>query len=461
MLSSMATRRQFLGGLLAASGAAWLPACGGKVEGSPRLGTPSFYWGVGIENTWMVQADPVKDGARRALDEFALTEHYDRWQADLDLAARLGAVAIRYSIPWYRAEPTPGSYDWSWIDSAIAYLVQELRIVPILDLLHYGTPAWLADGIGSAGFEDAFARYATAIGEHFRGRVTHFTPCNEPAVSVAFSGAQGVWPPYEKSTEGWAELGVRLARAMARATRNLRDAVPGAVIVSADAIDWLLADSIAPVKQLPPDQAEALRVATGSFPACLAYGKPDAAGRLAKFLVAHGAAQSDLDWLAAHAAPPDILGYNHYPDVVDYPGPGDFTRGGSLPLAEAAREATDKVEAALRRAQSYFARPVYLSETSAGLTAGARAAYATALYDMVERLRDDAVPIIGVNWWPLYEAAQWTYREEPGAPLADFITPGGWNNALYDLAPEPDGSLPRVETSAAAAFRAIIARDHG
>jgi hypothetical protein len=78
---------------------------------------------------------------------------------------------------------------------------------------------------------------------------------------------------------------------------------------------------------------------------------------------------------------------------------------------------------------------------------------------MVNRLRQGGVPIVGVNWWPLLEAFAWTYREDASRPPAAFLVPGGWNNALYDLKLEPDGTLRRIETEAVAAFKAVIRKD--
>ncbi len=459
---SVRQRRRFLGSL-AALGTAWLlpgsAALSPSRRSRPLSRAGTFLWGVGIENTWMAQADPSKDGARRVLDEYALTQHDARWKEDLKLAAKLGVNAIRYSIPWYRAEPSPGSYDFSWLDGPVDLMVNELGIVPILDLVHYGTSAWMADGIGDERFPAALALYAQRIAAHFEGRVTHYTPCNEPAVSATFSGAQGTWPPYKRSARDWAALGVRIARAMVLATRALRSTARKAVIISADAVGWLTADMLFDTAGRKTAAREELRASTGSFPSSLAYGKVAPEDALATYLVKNGIARKDIEWFSSNAAPPDVVGYDYYPDLFDYPHDADYSRGGSVPLAQAAREATEKVEAALRRTQAYFGLPIYLMETSAGRTAEARAAYATALLDMVHRLRRDEFPIVGLNWWPLLESFDWNYRNEPSRSASEFLRPGGWNNALYDLKLEADGSLTRVETPAATAFASIIGRD--
>src|SRR5215469_14513267 len=97
------TRRKFLEQILRTGGAALaqqsnlLSSVG---RHSTTLGRPRFYWGVGIENCWMAQTNPSKDGNRRLLDVFLQMQHYERWKADLDLAKGIGFNAIRYSVPW-------------------------------------------------------------------------------------------------------------------------------------------------------------------------------------------------------------------------------------------------------------------------------------------------------------------------------------------------------------------------
>src|SRR5579863_1796962 len=128
----------------------------------------------------MAQTNLAKDDNRRLLDEYLLVQEYKDWKSDLDLAKYVGFNAIRYSVPWYKAEPQPGVYDWSWIDKPVDYLVNKLRIIPIMDLVHYGTPTWMEDGITDERFPEAVSRYAFAMASHFKGLVNHYSPHNEP-----------------------------------------------------------------------------------------------------------------------------------------------------------------------------------------------------------------------------------------------------------------------------------------
>jgi hypothetical protein len=63
------------------------------------LRSPWFYWGVGIENCWIAQTDPVLDGNRRLLDVFEQMQHVIKWKVDLDLVREVGFNTIRYSVP--------------------------------------------------------------------------------------------------------------------------------------------------------------------------------------------------------------------------------------------------------------------------------------------------------------------------------------------------------------------------
>ena len=54
----------------------------------------------------------------------------------------LGVQALRYGMPWYKAEPEKGKFDWDWIDRAIDH-AHGTCVESIFDLMHYGTPLWL------------------------------------------------------------------------------------------------------------------------------------------------------------------------------------------------------------------------------------------------------------------------------------------------------------------------------
>jgi beta-glucosidase len=444
------SRREFSLGTVLAGAAAKI---GSAAAGRAPLPAPKFYWGVGIENCWMAQTNPARDGDRRLLDVFLQMQHYDKWRQDLDLTAESGVNTLRYSVPWYKAEPKPGVYDWSWIDKPIDYLVNKLKIIPVMDIIHYGTPAWMEDGVADPRFADAIGRYAGAMASHFKGVVNHYSPANEPGLTCVFCGLAGRWPPYRKGAENWAKIGVQVAKGMVLEAEAIRSAISDSIIIS---IDPWFDDAVNGF--LPKDAGADLRTAAAAFPASLAYGKVGPEHPFAKFLQAQGAA-ADLEWFRHRSGKPDILGYNNYPDIRAYRRFGDFTRHGSLPIDQAAREAAAGVKDGLRQAQAYFNLPVYLTETSAGLTTEAKVAYIKALFQMTRELRQEGVPFKGINWWPLFDTIQWDYREKVNQPLADFIYPGGWNNGLCVTKAQPDGDLRRIRTPALSTYKELIRAD--
>src|SRR5688572_5149239 len=99
----------------------------------------NFIWASGIEDTFV----PHTKVGHRALDEYELMGHYEHWREDLALFPESDLQMVRWGVPWYRVEPTQGEFDWRWTDQVIPYLVEELRITPIIDLMHYGCPFWL------------------------------------------------------------------------------------------------------------------------------------------------------------------------------------------------------------------------------------------------------------------------------------------------------------------------------
>jgi beta-glucosidase len=455
-MSQTTTRREFGASALLA-GAAGMSAL--AMQYLPR---PKFYWGIGIENCWIAQTD----GNHRLLDVFLQMQHYDKWKQDLDLLPEAGVNCIRYSVPWYKAEPKPGVYDWSWIDKPIDYLVNKLKIIPVMDIIHYGTPVWMADGVMDDRFPDAIGRYAGAMAAHFKGLINHYSPHNEPELTCLFCGLTGRWPPYGKSVEGWSKIGVRVAKGMVLEMEAIRAALPDAVILSVD--PWfpgLLAKAL-PVLDDPAANGE-VRKAAACYPASLAYGRVTTGHPLSQFLKSHGVEPEELAWFEKRARRPDILGYNQYPDIGNGFHEGvdntklsvDFTKNGALPVEAAARAAANSLKPGIRTAQAYFGLPVYLTETSAGLGIEARIAYINALGEMVGELRRENVPIVGVNWWPLFDTIQWDYRERPPRPVADFIYEGGWNNGLCVIQPQPGGDLKRVPTAALSAYRNMVRRD--
>lgn len=462
---AMHTRREVLRAGVVVAGAAALPTTWGceapdaaAATGEGPLPAPPFYWGIGLENAWMPQADPSRDGRRRPLDAFEQTQHYRKWKEDLQRAADLGVNTIRYSVPWHRAEPRPGRYDWSLIDGPVEHLVTKLGIIPVMDILHYGTPTWMEDGPADDRFVDALTAYSAAMAGHFRGLVNHYTPQNDPQINALFCAGTGRWPPYEKTQEAWSKLGVKLARALVLQSRAIRQEAPEAVLISAEhfVTEGFAHAALSLDPEGPP--AEEVLNDIALFPSSLALGRLDPAHPLATYLVQNGVTEREVGWFQTNFATPDIHGVNCFPEMEVAEFKGDYATADAESLEEAAREAARYTEERCRAAYGYHRAPIFLTQTSAGLTAEKKIAYMEAMYRGVLAMRADGIPIRGVNWWPLFDGIQWEYREESSQPMEAFLRPGGWNNGLY-VSQVAGGDMARVHTPAADSYRDIIRTD--
>ncbi|MGI8534607.1 MAG: beta-galactosidase, partial [Candidatus Limnocylindrales bacterium] len=132
----------------------------------------SFLWATGIEDTFIGQ--PIIHSGR-PLDEYVLTQHDRNWRQDLDLASSLGVRGLRYGLPWYRLQPEPDRFDWTWSDEVLAYAAGTLGLRVIIDLVHYGTPGWLEGGFVEPDYPAAVAAYAGAVAERYGHLVSAYT----------------------------------------------------------------------------------------------------------------------------------------------------------------------------------------------------------------------------------------------------------------------------------------------
>ena len=196
--------------------------------------TVSFLWAGGIEDTFIPQERP----GLRALEEYELTQHYQQWRDDLARAASLGIGALRWGVPWYRVEPEPGVFDWDWIDEVLGYLVRDLHIEPIVDLMHYGTPLWLEGSFIAPDYPERVATYAGAFAARYGELVRYYTPLNEPTVNADLCGRRGEWPPYLTGEDGYLRVLLPIARGIQLSAQAIRAADPDAVLVAVEAMGW-------------------------------------------------------------------------------------------------------------------------------------------------------------------------------------------------------------------------------
>ena len=399
-----------------------------------------FRWAVGIESTFV----PQTRRGHRGLDEYELMDHYRLWRGDLDLAADLGISTIRYGVPWYRVNPRPGAFDWAWTDEVFEHMAGRRGLTPIVDLMHYGTPSWLAGHFADPSYPERVAEYAARFAERYGSLVHWYTPLNEPAVTAAYCGRDGRWPPYLRGPEGYVTVLLSLVEGVVRTARALRAADPSAVLVHVEDIGVVRPGS--PSMAAAAEEAQLDRL----LPMDLACGKVDPSHPRHAWLLGHGASAARLEAIAAGAPDWDILGVNSYPwsnrTIVARRGGGARSVGDPSPGG---------LGDALRLVHGRYGRPLFVTETSSAGTPSERYRWMRGTLSAVTACRAEGVPVVGYTWFPLFTMIEWTYRWSRRR-LDDHLLHLG----LYDVRPE-GGRMDREPTPLVEAYRRHVADPAG
>lgn len=401
-----------------------------------------LHFGLGIENTFVPQERP----GERAIDEYALTEHYERWSEDLDLAASVGSEFLRWGIPWHVVSPERGRWDWSWCDRVMERMA-ELGIRPLVDLLHYGTPTWIHDEFGHPDFPAHVSEFAARAADRYRHIAADYTPVNEPMLHALFSGEYGYWPPYRRGPAGLVEVAVALARGFVLTQRAVAEAIgDAATFVHVDASMRYVGDV-----EAPEHRETARRYRQQSLLVeDLVTGKVDDAHPLLGLLRSNGVDDETLAWFQERPAHPDVMGVNYYPRHSTELFEAGVHHGGGFADP---RPTQDDGVAGLREVlTSYAARygaPVMLAETCITADPATRIDWMNESVAAVRELRDGGVNVVGYTWWPLFDMYEWTYRHSTASRSAHLLSMG-----LYDLIETPTG-LQRRRNPVADRFAAF------
>ena len=392
---------------------------------------PEFSWGLGIEDTFIPQTRP----GLRPLDEYELTAHYRLWREDFDLLGEAGAQHVRWGVPWYKVNPAPGQFDWSWMDEALDHLVNKVGCIPIIDLMHYGTPLWMENAFINHAYAERNAEYAYAFAERYRDLVRYYTPLNEPMVNALFCGRLGQWPPHLEGDDGYVKVMLPVCRGVALTEQALRAANPDAVIVQVEAVEFHHSPE--------PDLAEHVEMEQAHV--FLSYdlftGRVGAGHPLLPFLERNGAAEGELRWLQEHPIRVDIFGVNYY--AVSG---GMWRRGDDGQPAYTRGVTSAQLGDVLRMVWERYGLPMILTETAATGSVEARIRWMDETVAQVRQAQADGIPLHGYTWWPLFDMIEWDYRLESG-PLFRYNMPVGlWANkfkvtgALNAWAMDEDGA---------------------
>jgi beta-glucosidase/6-phospho-beta-glucosidase/beta-galactosidase len=366
----------------------------------------NFLFAGGIEDTFVPQ---VKDG-HRALDEYALMGHYRHWREDLRLAHELGLQALRWGVPWYKVEPSRGKFDWSWTDEVIPFMVEELRITPIIDLIHYGCPFWLEREFANNDYPSFVADYCAAFANRYKDLVKFYTPLNEPIINSLMCGLRGLWPPYLKGERGYLKIMLQIARGIQQSVRAIKSVDDNAVMVYVEAtgLTRAIRDDL---HSLAVEETRrgylCFDLITGNF-------KSD--HPLYAWILRNGFTPDNLIELHDNPVKLDVVGMNFYPQWSTKQIYQD--RRGRIKFRDIEPEGdgfTELIESYYKRYQA----PIMITETSAVGGDEIRSRWLGKSLEMVKQLRAKGVPVIGYTWFPIFTMIDWRYRFS-SEPLAKF-----------------------------------------
>lgn len=419
---------------------------------------PDFSWGVAT-SAYQIEGGRFADGKGDSIwDRFADRgrvpgsdalgcDHYHRWPEDVELMARLGVGAYRFSIAWTRVLPDGdgavnpaglGFYD-RLVDGLL-----EAGITPWVTLYHWDLPQALQDrgGWPERATADAFYRYAEVVTAALGDRVRHWITHNEPWVAAFLGHRDGVFAPGLTGWDTALAAGHHLLLSHGKAVPIIREHAPGSRV--GIALDCRPAR---PRSAAQADLAACLRFDgfrnRWFFDPVLGRGYPEdmvaryrELDRLPDGLVRPG----DTEVIAT---PIDFLGVNYYTSVVVGAGEEESEETGVPPGPDPPPGHTEMgwpitpgalTDHLTRLHREYASEEIVVTENGASYSDGPdahgvvddrrRIEYLDAHIEAVERAMAAGTPVGGYFVWSLLDNLEWTlgYSQRFGLVWVDHHT---------------------------------------
>jgi beta-glucosidase len=219
---------------------------------------PGFSWGLAT-SAYQIEGAATDDGRGPSIwDTFShepgrvergetgdvASDHYHHLDEDLDLLARIGVGAYRFSVSWSRVLPKgtgePNERGLAFYDRLVDGLL-ERHIRPMLTLYHWDLPQAVQDrgGWTNAQVVGWFADYAGLLAERFGARVGEWLTLNEPQVFAFLGHANGIHAPGLNDWPTALRVADAALRAHAAAAARIRDVAPSARVGAAINVNFV------------------------------------------------------------------------------------------------------------------------------------------------------------------------------------------------------------------------------
>jgi dTDP-4-dehydrorhamnose reductase len=336
---------------------------------------------------------------QRTRDQLRETGHEAR-AGDIDLLAGLGVAATRYPVLWEKVAPHhPDLRDYGWAAQRLGALA-ERGVEPIVTLLHHGSgPAYTS--LLDPAFPRLFAQYAAATARRFPW-VKRWTPINEPLTTARFSTLYAAWYPnrfFDHAAFGRAIVNEVLGFAMAG--ERIREIVPDATfLLTEDLQSFTAADD--GVAAYAAHKHERMYLSCELLQGRVVDGHP-----MHRYLTQTcGIHPGELAGLARKPQPPDVMGWNYYPNSerwLESDGQGGHRNLGVVDLAP---ERMD-LRALLRAAHARLELPFALSEVHVLGNERERARWLLQRFADAQAVAAQGVPVVGFGAWAAFGMVDW------------------------------------------------------
>lgn len=329
---------------------------------------------------------------------------------DLERIAELGIRTIRFPLLWEELAPNaPGEIDWTFADEQMRR-VQELRLRPIVGLVHHGSGP-RCTSLVDPHFPELLANYARAVAQRYPW-VEAFTPVNEPLTTARFSGLYGLWFPHGRDDATFCRALLNQVRAIAAAMRAIREVNPAAQLVQTEDLGRT---------QSTPELAYQAEFDNERrwLPFDLLTGRLDPASPAWSYLRWAGVEEDALLQILAAPCPPDVIGINHYitssrfldDDIAHYDasvigGNGRHTYA-DIAAVRAPQVQLPELSELLRETWTRFRRPIAITEAHLDCTREEQLRWLAELWQGANAARRENIPVIAMTAWSLFGAYDW------------------------------------------------------
>jgi beta-glucosidase len=319
--------------------------------------------------------------------------HYQRWREDFALVQEIGCGFLRYGPPLHRTLLGPGRHDWTFADETFAELLR-LRIVPIVDLCHFGVPDWIGN-FQNPDFPALFADYARAFAQRFPW-LQLYTPVNEMYITAVFSAKYGWWNEQLATDRGFVTALKHIVKANVLAMEAILEVRPDAIFIQSESSEYFHADSpaaIGPAEVRNSERFLSLDLNYGQRLDTCMY----------EYLLDNGMTREEYHFFLKHRLKRWCLMGNDYYVTNEHL----VERSGSTrPSGEIFGYAT-----ITRQYHDRYRLPVMHTETNLreGPHGNEAVTWLWKQWANVLRVRNDGVPVVGFTWYSLTDQVDWVH----------------------------------------------------